>query len=101
MTPVPATIATMFRPLRLDQPTVGSLRARGVLSTIGIGVQGLLRFTISVIVGRVGGPAVLGVVNSAISGALFLSLLWPASSGAAASKFVARARGAGDDEEAA
>ncbi|GAA4347446.1 lipopolysaccharide biosynthesis protein [Angustibacter luteus] len=100
MTPGPATIATMFRPLRLDQPTVGSMRARGVLSTIGIGLQGVLRFVLSVAIGRIGGPAVLGVVNSAISAALFLSLLWPASAGAAGSKFVARARGAGDFEEA-
>ena len=90
----------MLRPLRLDAPTTGSMRSRTVLSTIGIGAQGGLRFVLSVVIGRIGGPVVLGVVNSAIAAAMFLSLLWPASSGSAASKFVARARGAGRNREA-
>lgn len=90
----------MLRPLRLDAPTAGTMRARAVLSTVGIGVQGGLRFFSSVLVGRVGGDAVLGVVNSAISAAMFLTLLGPQSTGNAASKFVARARGAGRYDEA-
>ena len=91
---------SMIRPLRLDAPTTGSMRSRTLLSTVGTGVQGGLRFVLSVVIGRIGGPVVLGVVNSAIAAAMFLSLLWPASSGSAASKFVARARGAGRNEEA-
>ena len=51
--------------------------------------------------GRLGGAALLGVVNSAISTAMLLALLWPTSSGSAASKFVARARGAERWEEVA
>lgn len=90
----------MLRPLRLDQPTAGTMRLRAVLSTVGIGVQGGLRFVSSVLIGRVGGDAVLGVVNSAISAAMFLTLLGPQSAGNAASKFVARSRGAGRYVEA-
>lgn len=89
----------MVRPLRLDAPTVGSMRGRAVLSTIGIGLQGGLRFLSSVAIGRIGGDAVLGVVNSAISAAMFLTLLGPQSAATAASKFVARARGSGDEVE--
>ena len=91
----------MVHPLRLDEPARGSMRTRAILSTIGVGVQGALRFISSVLVGRLAGAAVLGVVNSAISTAMFLSLLWPTSSGSAASKYVARARGAENWAEAA
>lgn len=91
----------MFRPLPLDAASTGTMRSRTFLSTVGVGVQGSLRFLSSVLVGRIGGPAVLGVVNSAISTAMFLSLLWPTSAGSAASKFVARARGAQRWDEAA
>ena len=99
--PTPLSLRAMVRPLRLDQPSMGSMRTRAVLSTVGVGVQGALRFISSVLIGRLGGAAVLGVVNSAISTAMFLSLLWPTSSGSAASKYVARARGAGNYEETA
>jgi O-antigen/teichoic acid export membrane protein len=72
---------------------------RAALGTIGVAVQGLVRFLTSLLVGRLAGDAVLGNVQSAISTALLLSLLWPTTTGSAASKFIARARGAGDTEQ--
>jgi O-antigen/teichoic acid export membrane protein len=65
----------------------------------GVILQGASRFLTNLIIGRIGGPVVLGRVASAISTAQLLSLLWPASTGSAASKFVARARGRRDFEE--
>ena len=59
----------------------------------GVVLQGVSKFITNVIIGRIGGPVVLGTVASGISTAQLLSLLWPTSTGSAASKFVARARG--------
>lgn len=92
-------VSTMLTPVRLDQPTGHSIWHRTALGTIGVGVQGLLRFLVSLFVGHIGGPSVLGVVQSAVSTALLLALLWPTTTGSAASKFIARARGAGDHGE--
>ena len=73
---------------------------RAALGTVGVAVQGLVRFATSLLVGRLAGDSALGVVQVAISTALLLSLLWPTTAGSAASKFVARARGAGDHPQA-
>lgn len=73
---------------------------RGMLSTIGVAVQGATRFVMNVLVGRIGGPAVLGAVASATSTAQLLALLWPTTTGSAASKFVAQSRGRSDPAEA-
>ena len=89
----------VLRPLRLDAPTPGSMAHRAALGTVGVAVQGLVRFFTSLLVGRIAGPRILGIVQPAISTALLLSLLWPTTTGSAASKFVARARGAGDHAE--
>jgi len=67
----------------------------------GVVAQGAVRFLTNVLVGRLGGPAVLGNVASAISTAQLLALLWPTSTGSAASKFIARARGKADSDESA
>ena len=91
----------LIRPLSLDAPSTHSMARRGAMSVLGVGWQGLVRFITNALVGRVGGPAVLGVVGSAISAAQLSTLAWPTSAGAAASKFVARARGAGDQAQAA
>jgi putative peptidoglycan lipid II flippase len=66
----------------------------------GVVLQSTSRFLTNLIIGRIGGPVVLGIVATAISTAQLLSLLWPTSTGSAASKFVARARGKQDFEEA-
>ncbi len=88
--------------LRAPRIKVGGDRSVGsqtVLSTVGVLVQGGVRFVYSVLVGNAFGRLVLGAVNSAISLALFASLLIPNATGMAASKYVARARGAADIDE--
>lgn len=85
--------------LDLSTPTDGSLASRGALSTTGLASQGVLRFATSWLVGRLAGQAALGTVQAAISTGTLLALLWPTTSGSAASKYLARARGAGDQAE--
>ncbi|EBF6878187.1 hypothetical protein ACL83_23925, partial [Salmonella enterica subsp. enterica serovar Saintpaul] len=75
------------------------MAARGVYGLIGTGSQGALRFIANMAVGRIAGPAALGVFQGSISVALLLSLLWPTSIGSAAAKFLAQTRGAGDGEQ--
>jgi O-antigen/teichoic acid export membrane protein len=72
---------------------------RAVLSTVGVGVQGVVRFLYSLLIGRTSGTAVLGEASAPVSLALFSSLLWPTATGSAAAKFVAIARGAQRAEE--
>jgi O-antigen/teichoic acid export membrane protein len=72
---------------------------RAVLSTVGVGVQGVVRFLYSLLIGRTSGSAVLGEASAPVSLALFMSLLWPTATGTAAAKFVAIARGAQRPEE--
>lgn len=91
--------ATMWRPLDLTVPTGGSMASRGLLSMVGLAAQGALRFLMSFLVGRIAGKAALGVFQSAISTGTVLALLWPTTTGAAASKFIARGRGAADPHE--
>ncbi|WP_430645971.1 lipopolysaccharide biosynthesis protein [Agromyces sp. GXS1127] len=81
----------------LDRPEERGFAGRGGLSIVGVAIQGLVRFVYSVLIGRLLTPALLAATNSAISLALFTSLLWPTGTAAAATKFVARARGAGDE----
>lgn len=95
------TTGVMFRPVRLDAPTSISIVHRGALGLVGVLVQGAARALTNILIGRVGGPTVLGSVASGISIAQLLSLLWPTSTGSAASKFVARARGSQNYAEAA
>lgn len=76
------------------------LAAQTALSTLGILVQGVVRFVFSVLVGNAFGKVVLGAANAAISLALFTSLLHPSAAAQTATKFVARARGAGELDEA-
>lgn len=86
-------------PIHLDRPVTESLAKRGALSTAGLVAQGGLRFLTSWLVGRLAGKASLGVLASAIATSTLLSLLWPTTTGSAASKYLARARGAGDTAE--
>lgn len=91
----------MLQRVRLDSATTVSMARRGVLSTVGVVVQGVTRFITNVLIGRIGGPTVLGSVASAISTAQLFALLWPTTTGSAASKFIAQARGKGAPAEAA
>lgn len=89
----------VIRPVRLDAHAGSSMASRGVLSMVGLAAQGVLRLVSPLLVGRFGGPSLLGVVQTAIAVATFLCLVWPTTTGSAASKFLARARGAGRHDE--
>ena len=90
----------MLQRVRLDSAESATIARRGLLSTLGVLFQGLARFVTNLLVGRIGGPTVLGAVATTLSTAQLLSLLWPTSTGNAASKFIAQARGRGDPAEA-
>lgn len=92
-------LARMLHQVRLDEPVRTSLARGSVFSTVGLIAQGVLRIATSLLVGHIAGKAELGVVASAIATALTLAVLWPTSTGSAASKFLARARGAGKTDE--
>ena len=66
---------------------------RGVVSTAGIAIQGLVRFCYSLLIGRVLPAGFLSATNSAISTSMLSTLLWPTSLGSAAGKFLARESG--------
>lgn len=89
----------MLRPVDLDAPSQTSLARGSLLSTTGLLAQGVLRFATAFLVGHIAGREQLGLVASAIATATLLALLWPTTTGSAASKFIARARGAGNDGE--
>lgn len=97
--PPQRALARMFHPVRLDEPTRTSLAKGSTYSTIGLAAQGILRFATSLLVGHLAGKTELGVVASAIATAVTLAVLWPTSTGSAASKFLARARGASNTDE--
>ncbi|RXZ72058.1 lipopolysaccharide biosynthesis protein [Agromyces albus] len=68
-----------------------SLIRQGVLSTVGVAVQGLARFGYSILIARFVGAEPLALVNTLISLSIILSLLWPTAAGNAAGTFLARA----------
>lgn len=86
----------VFGAVDLQDTTAHSAVRRGALATASVGIQGSIRFFYSVIIGQLLGPAALAVTNSAISLAQLATLVWPTGSGTAATKFIARARGAED-----
>ncbi|MHA7305442.1 lipopolysaccharide biosynthesis protein [Arthrobacter sp. TMN-49] len=67
---------------------------------MGTASQGLVRFLYSVLIGRFVGVSALNNVNAAMSVSLLLSLLWPTSSGQAATRYVAQMRGEGRMDQA-
>lgn len=88
-----------LRPLGLEATTQGTIAQRGALSMVGLLAQGGLRFATSWLIGVVAGKVVLGTVAAAMSMGTLLALLWPTTTGSAASKYIARARGAQDGVE--
>ncbi|MCT2140671.1 lipopolysaccharide biosynthesis protein [Dietzia cinnamea] len=84
----------------MNPPISKSLGSRGKYNIIGTGAQGLVRFGVNAAIGRLGGPELLGNTAAAMSAAQVAVLFWPSSSGSAASKFVARSRGAHRIDEA-
>ncbi|OMH35189.1 lipopolysaccharide biosynthesis protein [Tersicoccus sp. Bi-70] len=91
---------SLFRRTDVSQSSARSMASRWAFGLMGSLSQGLTRFLYSVLIGRVLGAATLASVNSALSLALFLSLLWPTSAGQAATRFVAQLRGEGRLDQA-
>jgi len=89
--------------VQLTDPAGTGAAKKGVLSTVSIGLQGGTRFVSNWLIGngveKAIREALAGLVFTASSLALFLSTLWPSTAQSAASKFIARARGRGDDAE--
>ncbi len=96
-----AVYRSLRRPVDVYAARDTSLGGRGLVSVVGLAAQGLIRFAVLFAVGRFGGPVALGVVATAMATAALLVLLWPTTSGQAASRFVARSRGRGDPGELA
>ncbi|WP_315913016.1 lipopolysaccharide biosynthesis protein [Arthrobacter sp. lap29] len=87
-------MANIIRRTDVSITSSAGLSTRSIFGLMGTLSQGLVRFLYNILLGRFLGPAALGTVNSAMSVALLLSLLWPTSSGQAATRFVAQMRGA-------
>lgn len=90
------TSRRMLRSIDVAAQPEGRMLKRGGLAFLGVVLQGLVRFLASFLVGRWTSPASLAVVSSGLSLANVLALTWPTSTGGAASRFVARARGEGE-----
>lgn len=71
---------------------------RAVHAMAGLGATGASRFLVAVLIGRIGGPHLLGLTQTVISSAQLSSLIGPTSVGAAASRYVAASRGIGDHD---
>lgn len=89
----------LLRPVDLGEPTTSSMASRGALGLLSTGSQGILRFATSLLIGNIAGKALLGTFQTALSLSLLLALMWPTSTGTAASTYIARTRGAGDLDE--
>ena len=60
-----------------------------LLSTYGMGVQGLARFVYTILIGRILGLDALGDVSAVLSLAVYLALVWPAGAAIAATRYLA------------
>lgn len=77
--PTPATTGTR------------SMASSAVLSTVGIGVQGVSRLAYTVLIGRAFGTEALGHASTLLSLSIFAALLWPTAAGNTVSRFIALA----------
>lgn len=67
------------------------LASSALLSTAGIGVQGVSRLLYTVLIGRAFGTEQLGHASALLSLSIFAALLWPTAAGNTASRFLALA----------
>lgn len=67
------------------------LASSAILSTAGIGVQGVSRLVYTVLIGRAFGTEALGHASALLSLSIFAALLWPTAAGNTASRFLALA----------
>lgn len=65
------------------------MASSAVLTTVGIGVQGVAKLLVTVVVGRVFGTETLGQTTALLSLSVFVALLWPNAAGNTASRFLA------------
>lgn len=66
-----------------------SVASSAVLATVGIGVQGVAKLLVTVVVGRVFGTETLGQTTALLSLSVFVALLWPNAAGNTASRYLA------------
>lgn len=90
----------LFERLRYDRPVEAPAGRSGALAFVSTFSQGASRLVWNVLIGRFGGPGLLGVTQSAMATASLGSLFLPASAGSAASKYVAYFRGKGETQTA-
>lgn len=91
-----AGILRSFTVLELKNVRRDSPRKSTLSAMAGIAIQNGLRFVVTLIIGRLGGPYLLGVAATLIAIAQIGSLLGPTSVSAAASKYIAKAQGGED-----
>lgn len=65
------------------------MASSAALATVGIGVQGVAKLLVTVVVGRVFGTETLGQTTALLSLSVFVALLWPNAAGNTASRFLA------------
>jgi len=93
-----ARTAPVSAPAAGADPAAGTSRsvlAATLWSMLGIAALGLTRLVYSALVGRSGGPAVLGSVNNAVSLSLLATFVTAGATGQAVTKYVAQRTGAG------
>jgi O-antigen/teichoic acid export membrane protein len=78
-------------PVADDATSSTSVLRSAVLSTWGIGVQGLSRLAYTVVIGAAFGTEALGHASALLSLSIFAALLWPTAAGNTASRFMALA----------
>lgn len=66
-----------------------SVASSALLATVGIGVQGVAKLLVTVVVGRVFGTETLGQTTALLSLSVFVALLWPNAAGNTASRYLA------------
>ncbi len=86
--------------MTIDRAVQTSSVRSGLLTLVGVVGQGAVRFLTSACVGLLAGAASLALYVAALSLAQLVSLLWPATSGSAASRYVAHSLGQGDPDAA-
>lgn len=62
--------------------------SRTVISSVGMGVQGLARFGYTWVVANLVGPVEVGQVNTLLSVAVYAALFWPQGASVAASRYL-------------
>jgi O-antigen/teichoic acid export membrane protein len=82
--------------MRYDDPVSTGGGKRGALAFVSTFTQGASRLLWNVLIGRFGGPGLLGLTQSAMATASLAAVFLPTSAGSAASKYVAFYRGKGD-----